>query len=80
MKRQINRTKSAKVKSERGHSPEEIVEKGELLDVKENPKDADQEFEVYFFENYVWVVVTGKNPPRFITAFKSRKLKKEYKK
>ena len=80
MKRKASPKKSLKVKSERGFSPEEIAENGELLDVKEHPVLKDQYFEVYFFNNYVWVVVSGINPERLITAYKSRKLKKEYKK
>ena len=75
-----NPRKSAKVKASRGYSPEEVATHGELLEVLENAKYAGQELEIYFFEKYVWVVVTGKNPDRFITAYKSRKLKKRYKK
>ncbi len=78
MSRQRNPKKSAKVKTARGYSPEEVATHGELLEVLENPNYANQELEIYYFENYIWVVVTGKNPARFITAYKSRKLKKRY--
>ncbi|MBI4405447.1 MAG: hypothetical protein HY537_14885 [Deltaproteobacteria bacterium] len=78
MIRHANPKKSAKVKSIRGHSPEDVATYGELLDVLKNQKYAGQELEIYWFENYVWVVVVGKNPDRFITAYKSRKLKKRY--
>ena len=65
--------KSARVKAARGHSPEEVAALGELLDVLENPKYPGQELEIYYFDNYVWVVVTGTHPDRFITAYKSRR-------
>ena len=78
MRRPTNAKKGASVKAVRGHSPEEVATLGELLDVLENPRYAGQELEIYYFENYVWVVVTGTNPARFITAYKSRKLKKRY--
>lgn len=77
-KRKSNPIKAEIVKAKRGYTPDEIVDGGERLDVRQSPKNADQLFEIYLFENYVWVVVTGKNPPRLITAYKSRKFKKEY--
>ena len=80
MGRRTNPKKSARVKAARGHSPDEIAMLGEFLDVLENPKYPGQELEIYYLENYVWVVVTGKRPDRFITAYKSRKLKKRYRK
>ncbi len=67
------------MKEQRGATFEEIISEGFLLDVRENKNYPDQEFEIYSFHEYVWVVVVGKNPSRFITAYKSRKLKKEYK-
>lgn len=79
MSRNINEKKNQKLKEQRGVTFEEIVSEGVLLDVKENKKYPDQEFEIYLFQKYVWVVVIGKSPSRYITAYKSRKLKKEYK-
>lgn len=78
MSRIINKKKSDLIKLNRGASFEEIVSGGILLDVRKNENYPDQEYEIYFFEKYVWVVVVGKKPDRFITAYKSRKLKKEY--
>ncbi len=74
----INKKKNDLIKLHRGASFEEIVIGGVLLDVRKNDKYPNQEYEIYLFENYVWVLVVGKNPNRFITAYKSRKLKKEY--
>ena len=76
--KKTNPAKSAKVKEARGYAPEEIAVLGKLLDVLRNPNYPNQELEIYWFENYVWVVITGTNPSRFITAYKSRKLKKRY--
>ena len=78
MDRRTNPRKRAKLKSERGHTPEEIATFGKLIEVLENPRYPNQELEVYLFENYVWVVVTGINPDRFVTAYKSRKFNKRY--
>lgn len=78
MSRIINKKKNDMIKEKRGASFEEIVSMGVLLDVKINKNYPDQEFEIYSFQDYAWVVVVGKNPNRFITAYKSRKLKKEY--
>lgn len=76
--RKAHPRKSAKVKSQRGFSPEEIVIGGELLGVRENPNYPDQQLEVYWFDEYLWVVPVDKTTGRLITAFKSRKFKKEY--
>jgi hypothetical protein len=78
MSRIVNKKKNDLIKEHRGASFEEIVSEGVLLDVKINKNYPNQEFEIYYFQKYVWVVVVGKNPDRFITAYKSRKLKKEY--
>ncbi|WP_347359031.1 toxin [Bdellovibrio sp.] len=77
MKR-INADKNRKIQRERGHSIEEVVTEGVLLDVRANPKYPKQFVEIYFFKDYVWAVVTAEDPERYITMYKSRKLKKEY--
>jgi hypothetical protein len=74
----VNKKKNDLIKDLRGASFEEIVSEGVLLDVRINKNYQSQEFEIYFYQNYVWVIVVGKDPNRFITAYKSRKLKKEY--
>jgi hypothetical protein len=76
--RKINPIKNQKIKAERGASFEEVVTDGVLLDVRQNPKYPDQFIEVYFFDNYVWAVITGEDPSRFITMYKCKKLKKEF--
>jgi len=78
MGRQTNPKKSARIKLARGSSPEHVATFGKLLDVLKNPKYPGQHLEIYLFETYVWVVVTATNPERFVTAYKSRKLKKRY--
>jgi hypothetical protein len=78
VKRTAKSHKSAKVKAERGHSPEEIVTEGELLDAKPNPRYPGQRLEIYLFDGYVWVVPVVIETEELKTAFKSRKLKKEY--
>jgi|GEM_PF-3021099 len=77
-KRAANKEKSEKVKAERGFSPEEVVTGGELLGVKENPKYPKQHLEIYWFENYVWVVVVESKDDRLVTAYQSRKYKEEF--
>ncbi|WP_374001737.1 toxin [Bdellovibrio bacteriovorus] len=77
MKR-INADKNRKIQRERGHSIEEVVTGGVLLDVRANPKYPKQFVEIYFLKDYVWAVVTAEDPERYITMYKSRKLKKEY--
>lgn len=77
MKR-INPDKNSKILRERGHSIEEVVTEGVLLDVRQNPAYPNQFVEIYLFKDYVWAVVTADNPERYITMYKSRKLKKEY--
>jgi hypothetical protein len=47
VKRGAKPAKSAKVKAERGASPEEVVMFGELLDAKPNPRYPEQRLEVY---------------------------------
>ena len=74
----LNARKNENLKKERGASFEEIVENGKLLDVKENPRYPGQFISIYAFDNYAWVVVTGEDPDRFITLYKSRKFKKEF--
>lgn len=78
MSRNINKKKNEIIKEQRGAYFEEIVSEGVLLDVRINKNYPGQEYEIYFFQKYVWVVVVGKSPSRFITAYRSRKLKKEY--
>ncbi len=51
---------------------------GELLDAKPNPRYLEQRLEVYWYQNYVWVVPVVIATEELKTAFKSRKLKKEY--
>lgn len=77
MKR-INSTKSNRIQCIRWYLIEEVVSEGILLDVRENPKYPEQYVEVYYFKEYVWAVITGVNPDRYITMYRSRKLKKEY--
>ena len=77
MKR-MNFFKSHKILKERGTAIEEVVIEGQLLDVRENPKYPEQYVEIYFYKEYVWAVITGINPERYITMYKSRKLKKEF--
>ena len=67
-------------KAQRGFTPEDVVARGgELLGVQTNSRYADQSLEYYWFENYVWVVPVDVTTGRLITAYKSRKGKKEYK-
>lgn len=70
--------KSIKVKSERGFSPEEVVMGGKLLAMRENKNYPGQTVEVYLFNDYVWAVVVEGD--RLVSAWKSRKLKKEFQK
>lgn len=63
---------------DRGASIDEVVTDGELLAVRRSSKYEGQWFEIYFYNNYVWVVVTGVEPDRYITMYKSRKHKKEF--
>lgn len=77
MKR-INSSKSRKIQETRGASFEDVVTEGVLLDTRDNPNYSDQYLEIYHFQDYVWVVIVGSNPERYITMFKSRKLKKEF--
>lgn len=70
--------KSAKVKAERGFSPEEVVLNGEHIINKINHNHPGQELELYWFENYVWVVPVDTATGELKTAYKSRKYKKEY--
>lgn len=75
-KRKAHPQKSQIVKEKRGLSPEEIVASGELLDILENKNYPGQTIEVYKIDNYAWaVVVEGE---RLVSAWPSRKLKKEY--
>lgn len=76
--RKINPIKNQKIKAERGASFEEVVTEGLLLDVRQNSKYPDQFVEVYLFDDYVWAVITGEDPSRYITMYKSKKLKKEF--
>jgi hypothetical protein len=77
MKR-INPRKDKKLKEERGAGFEEVAGNGRLLDVRDNPRYPDQYLLIYSYENYVWVVVVGENPDRFITLYKSGKFKREF--
>jgi len=79
MKRRTHDKKRKLVESKHGVSPEQVAEHGVLLAVRKNPKYPGQLIEVYFFENYVWVVVVDLEDGRFVTAYRSRKLKKEFK-
>ena len=76
--KQINPRKNKKLREERGASFEEIIENGQLLDVRENPSYPKQYLLIYAYKDYAWVVVSGENPDRFITLYKSRKFKKEF--
>ena len=78
MMKLINPRKNKKLKEERGANFEELVENGELLGVRENPRYPEQYLMIYAFENYAWVVVVGENPDRFITLYRSKKFKKEF--
>lgn len=77
-KKTLNPRKNLKIREERGASIEEVITNGELLDVRENPKYTDQVIEIYFYRDYIWAVICGVNPDRYITMYKSRKLKKEF--
>ncbi len=50
--RRAHPDKSKKIKTERGFSPEEIVENGELMAVLENKNYPEQQIEHYWFNNY----------------------------
>jgi uncharacterized DUF497 family protein len=78
MKRPINQNKNQLNVKKRGISVEEIFEKGELLDVIDHPKRNDQQYEIYNFNEYAWVVVISKDDNRYVTHFKSRQAKKRY--
>lgn len=77
-KRTSHPKKSAKVKAERGFTPEEVVTGGEWLGYQESAKYPGQRLEHYWFDNYAWEVPVDKATERLITAYKSRKVKKEY--
>lgn len=76
--RKINQIKNRQLKQGRGASFEDIVLNGVLLDVRENLNYKDQYLMIYEYQKYVWVVVVGESPDRFITLYKSRKFKKEF--
>ncbi len=71
--------KAAKLKGQRGATPEEVVEGGEYLPpALENKNYPGQKLELYWFQNYVWIVVV--EGERLVTTYPSRKLTKERKK
>jgi hypothetical protein len=70
--------KSAKVKVERGSSPEDVVTQGELLGVHTNPNYPEQHLEAYWFQDYVWIVPVVTSTGELKTTYPSRKFKKEY--
>lgn len=76
--KKVNRVKNEKIQAERGASIEEVLLHGRLLDVRTNTKYPGQFVEIYFYREYVWAVITGTKPDRYITMYKSRKLKKEF--
>lgn len=76
--RKINLAKDLKIKTERGASFEDVVTGGVLLDVRKNKNYPGQFVEIYYFDDYVWAVITGEDPSRYITMYKSKKLKKEF--
>lgn len=78
MKRETNPNKAAKVKGLRGATPEEVATEGRLVDTKVHPAYPDQLIEIYLYKDYAWALIVGLHPPRYITAYRSRKLKKEY--
>lgn len=77
-RRKTHPDKREKVKTERGFSPEEVVEGGELLGSRLSEKYPTQRVEHYWFDNYVWEVPMDIETERLITAYKCRKAKKEY--
>lgn len=78
MMKRVNPRKNKKLKEERGASFEDVVENGNLLDVRDNPRYPGQYLLIYAYQDYAWVVVVGENPDRFITLYRSRKFKKEF--
>lgn len=80
MKRKVNPIKSAKVKAERGVTPEQVAAEGEFIIALDHPKDSDQQLLITRFQDYVWVVVVGKIPPRFVTTYPCSKFNKRFKK
>ena len=75
-KRRAHRQKSEKIKVERGFSPEEVIEAGELIAVLGHKFNPTQKLEVYKFSNYAWVVVV--EGERLVSAWPSRKLKRQF--
>ena len=64
------------MKAQRKFSPDEVVVGGEFLDSLDHKTNLKQRIEVYRFNNYIWAVVVEDD--RLVTAWPSRKLKKEY--
>lgn len=78
MKRRTHDQKRKVVQAKHGVSPEQVAESGVLLAVRKNPKYPGQVLEIYFYQAYVWAVVVDLEDGRFVTAYRSRKLKKEF--
>jgi hypothetical protein len=76
--RKFNPLKNIWLKRERGATFEDVVTNGKMLAIRENPNYQGQVFEIYYFQSYVWVVVLEKDPERYITMYKSRKLMREF--
>ena len=74
--RKSNPRKDALVKEQRGFSPQEIVDGGVFVDELDHKTNTKQKIEVYIFQNYTWAVIVEGD--RLVTAYKSRKLKKEF--
>jgi hypothetical protein len=76
--KKINPSKNRKISAQRGATIEEVVTRGRYLDVRKHPKYENQWVEIYYYQAYFWAVITGVEPDRYITMYKSRKLKKEF--
>ncbi len=71
--------KNDQLKSERGISFEDLLNKGKLISVKKNPKRKNQNIMLFEFKRYIWIVpyVEEKNGDIFLkTLYPSRKYTK----
>lgn len=70
--------KNKKLKEERGLGFEDLLALGDLIDIIAHPKKEGQELWIIKYENACWVVVYEAMRGRFVTLYKSSKMKKRY--
>lgn len=71
-------SKNNELKKKRGAGFEDLLLRGELLDVLPNPNRTDQEIWVFEYLGYAWALIHNPEEDRHITLWPSRKLKREY--